>query len=114
MAAGGGRVAARAEDAGRWPADHRGHVGAGDAGGWVTASDVAQVAYCARAYRLQRVERRAVDTDVAARLRDGVAAHRAHGRAYALQQRLLTIGGVGVLIALAVGVLAWVIAQLRW
>lgn len=80
----------------------------------MSASEVAEVAYCARAYRLQHVEKRAVAGEVRERLTAGVAAHAAHGRAYAAQQRLLTVGGVALVVAVALGAIAWVAGRLGW
>ena len=62
---------------------------------WVSASEVAEVAYCARAYRLMRVERVRLSDDVRQRLADGTRQHVAHGRRYA-QQRALRVAAISL------------------
>ena len=79
---------------------------------WVSASEIGAVAYCARAYRLQQVERVALAQEVAARLDRGVRAHAAHGARYARQQALAMWGGIALVCAAALGALAWVLARL--
>ncbi len=76
----------------------------------IRASEIAQYAFCARAWWLGRV--RGYRSSNVAAMRRGVAGHRAHGRmvvGYHLLRRL----AVGLLVLAGLLVIAWLFLYLR-
>lgn len=79
--------------------------------GWVSASEIAEAAYCIHAYQLTRVRR--VGRDVAAnrRLAAGTEAHQAYGMQFRVQRlvaRTIPMAlGIAVVAALALLIHRW-------
>jgi len=67
---------------------------------WVSASEIAANAYCARAYWLERVRQVSRDGEGDGRMDSGRAHHRAHGRRVSAQRWLLRAAVVLVVVAL--------------
>lgn len=69
---------------------------------WVSASEIAAYAYCARAYWLECVQQVERPAQGNARLEAGQAHHRAHGRRVATQRWLIRLAVVLLVAAAAV------------